>query len=375
MTDNDNIYNIEDDFHASDRKASKKQRKLASKNDRSKYKKSDQDQIKKNEGLKNLSSEHLLKGRVLCIRPEEIIIDHEGSLISTTLKGSLKQEKKLLKNLLAVGDFVHFEQRGSEAVICDILPRNSVLSRADNLSRKKEQIIATNIDQVIITCSVVSPALKTPLIDRYIIAAKKGNMTPIVVVNKIDLLESYPSNMNPVDVEVDKELFEELFKTYRNLGIKTIAVSTKTKQGIDELKAAMKGKTSVFSGQSGVGKSSLINSTFGTTLNVGGIVERTQKGSHTTSSTSLIPIEEGGFCVDTPGIKSFGIWDLSFNEVQEYFDEIKKESANCYYQDCKHLLEPSCNVKEAVEQGKISPLRFESYCALMASLSQEHRKR
>lgn len=359
----DDIYRVEEDFYGNERKQHRKDRKIAIAKDRSKYKKSDQDQIKKRALSQPAEYDQLQRGRVLAIKPEGIFVDSEGIVYTCTLKGSLKHDKSQLKNLIAVGDFVRFSPQGA---ILMIEERRSILSRADNLSQRKEQLIAVNIDQVLITASLVAPSLKPSLIDRYIIAAEKGKMQPIIVLNKIDLLEQSKE---------EKALFESFLNAYRPLGIPIFPVSTKTGEGVAELKEAMQGKTSVFSGQSGVGKSSLINAVFGTQLLTGEIVEKTGKGSHTTTTTQLIPIEGGGFCIDTPGIKSFGVWDLDPEELQSYFSEIQAVSEGCRFPNCMHLQEPGCAVKEAVEKGEISLLRFDSYCALMASLMEEHRHR
>ena len=375
MSRDDHLWHIEEDFLSKDRKASRKERKLASSKDRSKFKKTDQDQLKKQQGTAE-SYEHLARGRVLAILPEGIFVSKDGKECLCSLKGALKKDKNRIKNLVAVGDFVRFEEKGSEqGTIVSIEDRHSILSRADNLSRNKEQLIAVNIDQVFITTSVVLPRLKTFLVDRYIIAAQKGNMEPIIVINKIDLLQSPPEEIDAAILTEEQELYEEFLKTYRSLNFTVLPVSVETKKGIEELKAAMHGKTSVFSGQSGVGKSSLINILTGSNLTTGSVVQRTRKGSHTTTTTHLIPLEGGGFCIDTPGIKSFGLWDLQTDEIAAYFHEIFALRDKCKFPDCSHLNEPDCAVKKAVEENKISPLRFASYCALMSSLSQEHRHR
>jgi len=376
MKKDDNHFSFEEEFHAKDRKQDRKERKHATTTDRSKYKKSDQDQLKKREHKPLSSQENLKKGRVLAITPEGIIVDAQDQLFICNLKGSLKKEKNRLKNLVAVGDFVHFVSSSEkEGSIIQIEERYSILSRADNLSRRKEQLIAVNIDQVLITTSVVSPPLKTQLIDRYIIAAEKGNMQPIIVVNKIDLLDSPPLGINLELIEQEKALFKEFLKTYQDLNIPIFVVSAETNRGMDLLKDAMRNKASVFSGQSGVGKSSLINGIAGTSLKTGKIVEKTHKGSHTTSTAYLLPLENGGFCIDTPGIRSFGVWDLSLQEIRSYFTEIHAASENCRYPDCTHLQEPGCAVQKLVENNQISNLRFSSYCALMESVKTQHKNR
>jgi ribosome biogenesis GTPase len=363
MGKNEKFWHIEEEFFGSDRKESRNERKTASAKDRSKYKKSDQDQLKKRAGeVGEEAADALPQGRVLAILPEGILVCVGEKKLVCSLKGALKQAKSRMKNLVAVGDFVRVE----ETCIVKIEERRSILSRADNLSRNKEQLIAVNIDQVLITASVAFPPLKPALIDRYIIAAQKGNMEPVILINKVDLLG---------DGEEEKNLLEEFVRTYRDLGFKVIPLSTKTGEGIAELKEVMNQKASVFSGQSGVGKSSLINLVTGSSLATGEIVQKTHKGSHTTTTTQLVPLEDGGFCIDTPGIKSFGVWELKADEVASYFSEIADLSRECKFLDCAHLNEPGCAVKAAVEEHKISPLRFASYSALIASVSQEHKQR
>ncbi len=376
MSKEEEFWRLEEEFYSNDRKASRKERKIASSKDRSKFKKSDQDQLKKrNEFTEPEMNDHFKRGRVLAVLPEGILVSSNQEEFLCHLKGALKQDRTRIKNLVAVGDFVRFEEKGDkEGTIFKVEDRHSILSRADNLSRTKEQLIAVNIDQVLITTSVVVPSLKPFLIDRYIIAAQKGNMEPIIVVNKMDLLNN-PLKEVTVDLAEETALYEEFLRVYRALNFKVIPVSAETLEGIQTLKEAMHGKTSVFSGQSGVGKSSLINLIAGSSLAIGDIVQKTRKGSHTTTTTHLIPLEGGGFCIDTPGIKSFGIWDLKVDEIAAYFSEIFALGAECKFPDCAHLNELDCAVKKALEEGKISPLRFGSYCALMASLSEEHRQR
>ena len=361
----DDHLKYEEEFHTDDKKLSKKQRKRATDTDRSKYKKSDQDQLKKNSPADVIEEGPC--GRVLAIHPEGIQVEYEGKLYRCGLKGALKKEKNKAKNLVAVGDFVRFELREQEeGIIVSVEPRKSILSRADNLHRRKEQLIAVNIDQVIITASIHFPPLKPFLIDRYIIAAQKGNMAPIIVINKIDSLQEGTE---------EEAILKECKAAYKDLSIPFLEVSTLTGQGIEELKKLMQNKASVFSGQSGVGKSSLINAVTGLDIKTGGIVYKTLKGSHTTTTTQLIRLVDGGFCIDTPGIKSFGVWDLEESEIQHYFSEIAKASLHCKFPDCSHQTESGCAVQEAVESGKISPVRFASYCALMETAQKKHRNR
>lgn len=361
----------EADYFGEERKSGKAHRKMATARDRSQYKKTDMRQQAKLQ-KEFVPDDQLKRGRVLSIASQGIIVESEGEILTCTLRGSLKKEKTQFKNLVTVGDFVLFERSGTDdGLIAHVEPRRTVLSRAENLSRRKEQLIAANIDQVIITVSVVSPELKPSLVDRYIIATQKGGMEPVIVVNKIDLLEE---SEDP-EVEAEKELYEAFLAAYQAAGIQVISISAKTGEGLDLLKQAMKDKASVFSGQSGVGKSSLINAVAGQSLRVGGLVGKTNKGSHTTTTAQLIPLEMGGWCIDTPGIKSFGVWNLDKEVVEHYFPEIFDCGAECKFPDCSHLHEAGCAVVAAVEEGKISWMRYESYQALMHSISEDHFRR
>lgn len=368
--DNDELF--EDHFRYEERRSIKQERKSAKAKDRSKYKKTDQKMLQKAAAPKMY--EGLLRGRVLSIMSQGMLVQSGTDIFNCSLKGILKKDQGLQKNLVTVGDFVLFEKANeNEGIIQHVEERKSILSRADNLLRRKEQLIAANIDQVLITVSVIHPPLKTFIVDRYIIATEKGGMQPIIVVNKIDLLEdvSFPEEIR----EEERELYLEFVKAYRDVNIKVISVSADTGFGLEELRDVMKDKASVFSGQSGVGKSSLINAMIGSDLKVGDVVEKTKKGSHTTTMAQLLPLDFGGWCIDTPGIKSFGLWDLKRDEVEAYFPEIHEMGATCKFPDCSHTHEKNCSVLEAVEKGIISPLRFTSYLYLLESLGQVHRPR
>lgn len=363
---------VEADYFGEDRKLGKSERKMASAKDRSKYKKTD---MKKESKTQIVSRENLLRGRVISIESQGITVAVEGDgVCNCTLRGLLKKESTHMKNLVTVGDFVWIEKTNeNEGQIATVEDRKTILSRADNLSRRKEQLIASNVDQVLITSSVLSPPIKYPLIDRYIIAAHKGGMTPIVVINKIDLLQNNDAN-DPI-IEQERLIYEALVEAYKQAGVPLIATSITTGEGMEQLKSIMKDKVSVFSGQSGVGKSSLINAVSDYDLRTGGVVDKTQKGAHTTTSTKLLPLSFGGWCVDTPGIKSFGVWKLERDEVEHYFDEIFSFGHNCRFPDCSHTGEEGCAVATAVEKGEISSLRYSSYCALLDSLEDQHRRR
>lgn len=362
---------FDEDHYTPERKEAKKERKILSKTDRSKFKKSNQDQRRKRDLARGEESD-LSIGRVIAITPEGILVSFEDQFFQCTLKGALKKEKLKIKNLVAVGDSVRFEKKeGKQGTICFVLPRHSILSRAAHFQRRTEQLIAVNVDQVLITTSVVFPALKPPLVDRYIIAAIRGQLKPIVVINKCDLLKLPSALFSEEVIEKERAVMDEIIATYNSLDIPVFCVSADTGEGMETLIEAMRGKISVFSGQSGVGKSSLINQLAGTELPIGPVIEKTQKGSHTTSTTTLLSVGNEGFVIDTPGIRSFEIWQVTKQDVKDYFQDIQQHAGGCKYPDCYHLHEPECSVKDAVENGEISPLRFSSYCTLISDLLKE----
>jgi ribosome biogenesis GTPase len=344
------------------RKDAKQERKRISRLDRSQYKKSDQKKIAQRPIQEPPKSTQ--KGIVVNIRPQQFFVESEGKEVICSLKGSLKQDRLRVKNLVIVGDWVYFDPESK--VIVDVEPRKSVLSRADHLSQQKEHLIAANVDMVLITVSIIDPPLRPSIIDRYIIAARKGGLEPVIVCNKIDLLSEHPEALLSL---------EECSRIYTKLGLEFFLVSTITHEGIEALKEKMRGHISVFSGQSGAGKSSLINALTGMDLKVGKTVVHTKKGSHTTSSAQLLPLAFGGWCIDTPGIKSFGVWNLQEDDIRAFFTEIRDAAVGCKFQDCRHIQEPDCAVIRAVEEGDISQIRYISYCNLLSEIEQEHLRR
>jgi ribosome biogenesis GTPase len=350
-------YDEEEAFHQKDRKEGKKWRRQIQATDRSQFKKSDQNKIKP------LSPEvsDALKGKVLSITRESIQVAHGDLLYHCSLKGSLKQDHLLSKNLLTVGDFVLFVPSSSDqGTIHFIEPRYSVLSRTD-ISGHKEQLIAANIDQLVIVLSIKDPPIKPSLIDRYLIAAEKGKLKPLLILNKCDL----------IDDESRPWILETLIPTYRALGYPVVLTSTYTLEGIDELKQRLQHQTSVVSGQSGVGKSSLLNSAFGLCLKTEEITIKTQKGSHTTTTTTLLPLKEGGYCIDTPGIRSFSLWQLEEADLKLHFRDLF--SLPCRFKNCTHTQEPGCALKLALENQTTSKMRYESYLTLREGLSSPSR--
>lgn len=348
------------------RKEEKSEKKIKKSTDRSQFKQSNLDQQLKRKSVDQEAKFPI--GRVLSVTSEGVVVYHEGKSHLCSIRGSLKLQKTQYKTLICIGDFVQFSlHTQSLGGIEKIEKRHTVLSRSDNLSRNKEQLIASNIDTLIITVSVQGPNLKPPLIDRYIIAARKGKLRPIIVINKTDLLQSC--------AEEERLMYESCLQTYPKLGIPLYPVNIHSAESLKALKDGLIGFTSVFSGQSGVGKSSLINALFEKELKTGDVIHRTGKGAHTTTTATLVPIEGGGFVVDTPGIKSFGIWKVTKQDIKTYFTEILDASKTCKFYNCTHHHEPGCYVKQAVEEGLISPLRYASYLSLLEEIASTHERR
>jgi ribosome biogenesis GTPase len=344
-------FDHEEEFHSRDRKQFRKERKLAQNTDRSKFKKTDLEH-------KTIeTAHHLRRGRVVAISGEGAFIDFDGASVLCSLKGLMKKETAQVKNIIAVGDWVRCSDQGA---IEQVEERTSTLARTD-ISGRKEQLIAVNVDQVLITASVVNPPLKPALVDRYLIAAEKGNIHPIIVINKIDLLDAASDE--------ERERYRNFLAAYVPLGWPILSLSSETKIGLEALRSLLQNKTSVFSGQSGVGKSSLLNACFGFDLRTGELATKTSKGAHTTTTASLIRLPGGGYCVDTPGIRSFGVWDLTKADVIHHFIDFIPFAKECKYPDCIHINEPACAVMQALEAGTIAALRYESYVNLLEEIA------
>ncbi len=343
------------------RREQRKERKQAKRADRSKYKHTDQAKQTHVERLAK-HTEGLEQGKVIGIQSHEISVATGQKIFTCSLRGVCKFDRTLQKNLVVVGDNVLFEVTApNTGYIHLILPRSSLLCRAEHFHRVKQQLVAANVDCVLITVSVAEPLLKPSIIDRYVLAAQKGNLSPVLVINKIDFKESYPR---------EAMLADECLRLYSSLGIPTIALSAVTGEGLEELKRMLKDKVSVFSGQSGTGKTCILNALTGLSLRTGSI-RAVGKGSHTTTSPQMIPLPFGGWCIDTPGIRSFGVFDLRKEDLPHAFPEIFSQP--CAFANCWHRGEQGCAVPEAIAQGRVSPLRLTSYITLLGSLDPSAR--
>jgi ribosome biogenesis GTPase len=247
---------------------------------------------------------------------------------------------------LVVGDAVTLEMQGEEGVIVAVhARRNSLLRKAP--SKNRAQILAANIDQALLVFAARKPKPKPGLLDRFLVACHLAGIKAVITINKIDQ---------------GTEEVEQWLWAYEGLDDRLLMVSARTGWGLGVVKRMLVDRTTLFCGPSGAGKSSLLNAVYpGFRLKVGELSESTGKGRHTTSAAELMPLPYGGFVVDTPGLKEFGVWEVTGTELEEAFPEIASRSPECRFPDCSHLNEPDCAVLAAVEAGEIAEHRFESY--------------
>ncbi len=281
----------------------------------------------------------------------------DGRVVLCMLRGSLSAQESGYTNVVAVGDLVMVSESGdADGVVEQVLPRRTILARPDVFDSHLQQIIAANVDQLLIVASWRDPQIWLELIDRYLITADLNNLSPVICVNKIDLAKG-------------EQVYTALLQPYRNLGRRLIFTSARTGQGIDELRQALQSQTTVLAGLSGVGKSSLLTAVQpGLNLRVGEVSEYHRQGQHTTTQTIMRPLDAGGFVVDTPGIREFGLSRLRKGELVQFYPDLATLASGCRYSNCSHIHEQNCAVKEAVSQGRLSAWRYHNYERLFTSL-------
>lgn len=283
--------------------------------------------------------------------------DAPERLINCKIKGNLRLKGFRCTNPVAVGDHVSLDVKpDGTAFIVAIEPRrNYIIRRASNLS-KEFQIIASNLDQALLVVTLTQPETSTTFIDRFLATAEAYRVPTVLAINKTDLLD---------DAE-GRELIDAVAGLYRHIGYEVITLSTLTGEGLDELKQALLGKTTLLSGNSGVGKSSIINRILPEArLRVGDISQVHHTGMHTTTFSEMLALPDGGWLIDTPGVKGFGTIDFEREEVAHFFPEIFETARNCRYGNCTHTHEPGCAVRDAVEQHLISESRYASYLSIL----------
>lgn len=288
-------------------------------------------------------------------------LDSDGREISCRAKGSFRIKGIRTTNPVAVGDHVEISLRDADTqYITSILPRrNYIIRRASNLS-KESHILAANLDQAILVASIVDPVTPTTFIDRFLATAEAYNVAAAIVINKADLWD-----------DADRELAHAICNLYSSLGYTTMILSARADIGLDALRDLTRGRVSLMAGNSGVGKSSLINALApDARLRTGAISDLHHTGMHTTTFSEMVDLPYGGEIIDVPGVKGFGVIDFTPEEVSHFFPEIFRVGRDCKYSDCKHTGEPGCAVLPAVEECRIAQSRYASYLSILEETSE-----
>jgi ribosome biogenesis GTPase len=291
-------------------------------------------------------------GRVLAVHGvSSVVRTEDGQIYRCATRRLLKTLSTDQRHVVAAGDRVRFRaEPNNEGIIERIEPRHGVISRT---SRGRQHVIVANVDLLLIITSAAEPNLKPNLIDRLLVTAEKAEIKPVICVNKVDLVD--PADLQP------------LVGVYGQMGYEVLLLSALTGFGAERFARRVIGRESVMTGQSGVGKSSLLNTIEpDLDLRVRAVSEETQKGRHTTTTAQLIPLSQGGYVVDTPGIRQFQLWDVIPEEVAGYYRDIRPYVSRCRFPDCTHTHEANCAVKDAVADGRLDARRYESYCHLFA---------
>lgn len=280
----------------------------------------------------------------------------DGSLIECRVKGNFRLKGIRSTNPVAVGDHVRYDVRDDgTAYIVEILERkNYIVRKASNLS-KQSHILAANLDLCFLIVTISHPATATTFIDRFLAAAEAYRVPVVLVFNKIDIYDS-----------TECEELEYLTALYSSIGYRCLHTSATGNLGIDALKEMMRGKVSLLAGNSGVGKSSLVNAISPEIAARVGEISRTHDtGMHTTTYTEMFEFMPQSYIVDTPGVKGFGTYDMEVEEISHYFVEFFELSKDCRYGNCTHTHEPGCAVLEALENGRLAPSRYQSYLSML----------
>ena len=293
------------------------------------------------------------------------VLYEEGKIIDCSIKGKLRIKEFRTTNPIAVGDNILFEidRKTNSGIITEVLDRrNWILRKSSNLS-KHSQILAANIDQVFLMITIILPETPVEFIDRFLITAEAYRVPARIIINKTDLYG-----------EIESAKMEYLESIYKNIGYDCIRLSLKELTNLEVLRDMMKGNTSLISGFSGVGKSTLLN-VFNPLLNLktAEISDYHKQGKHITTFPEMHQMPFGGFVIDTPGIRGFGVVDMEKHEIYHFFREIFVKSKECRFNNCLHLDEPGCAVRSAVEKGEIAFLRYKSYLNIMDGDDRKYR--
>lgn len=292
------------------------------------------------------------------------VLTNDGVQLDCRIRGKFRIQGLKSTNPVAVGDRVLLDLNGEDYLISKILERkNYIIRKSVNLS-KQVHIIAANIDQAFLIVTLASPTTSVGFIDRFLVTAEAYQIPTVLVFNKVDLYD-----------EFDREYHDEIVQMYTKSGYECLETSALDQMNIDLLTTKMTAKVTLLSGHSGVGKSTLVN-VIDTELDLvtQQVSEAHNKGMHTTTFAEMYPLHFGGFIIDTPGIKGFGLVDVSEFELADYFPEILRLKGQCKFHNCKHVNEPKCAVKDAVAVDEIHPVRYNSYLAILEDDGNQYRE-
>lgn len=288
----------------------------------------------------------------------------DGQTLQARIKGIFKIDGITSTNPIAVGDQVEISmEQGQEqvAVISEIYSRRNYINRQSPSHRMQHHIVAANVDQCLMIATLKEPRTSQGFIDRFLIACEAYHVPAVIVFNKTDLYR-----------DKERAKLEELTEMYTRIGYQVFPMSIKSREGVDAVKALMMGKTSLISGHSGVGKSSFINELLpDLALRTKDVSGWSGKGMHTTTFAEMFDLPGGGRIIDTPGIREFGLVDISKQELSGYFPEMRDLIQDCQFNNCLHMNEPDCAVKAAVQEGIIHIDRYVSYCTILDSIEEK----
>ncbi len=296
-------------------------------------------------------------GRVLEGYGSSYTVIYRKKSYSCNLRGKLRLTLQKTHSPIAVGDRVRILLSNNTGVIEELLPRKNSISRPTKIGVVKEKIIAANVDKLVAIVSAKKPDLKPGLIDRMLLVAEREGVQGVICINKWDL--------------VDKGDLDYIVTIYKKLNYRIVRTNALTGEGIDELMEIVKGSFSVFLGQSGVGKTTILNKIIpGIDRKTQNVSDYNEKGKHTTSYVSAVKLDFGGMIADTPGFRDFGLWNLEQDEIAGLYREFRRYEYKCKYNPCTHYHEPKCGVKEALSNGKISSFRYDNYKRIYESFDE-----